>query len=73
MKAKAIDPQKHFGRSIMFARLRQKKTLKQVARACGVALQTVHCWENGLHSPNIKSIARLAKVLRLSSSQMFDF
>lgn len=42
------------------ARIKAGKTVSEVARACGVTVQSVYQWESGETNPTAKNLVRLA-------------
>lgn len=57
-------------RLIVGSRLRairesRKLSGADLARACGVSRQAVHCWEHGITIPTIENLRSASKVLKL--------
>ncbi len=57
--------QNYFAKNIKY--FRQKKNIDQsvMAEDLGVAQSTLSCWENGLRTPDLDMIAKIAKYLNV--------
>ena len=76
--------QNYFAKNIKY--FRQKKNIDQsvMAEDLGVAQSTLSCWENGLRTPDLDMVAKIAKYLNvyddfiskdltdINNSQQFD-
>ena len=58
------------GRNICSERVRLGLTQSELARAIGVSVNTISCWETGSYEPNSESLKKLTKLFRCSADYL---
>ncbi len=73
MNDKLDDLSKRFGKRIKIERIKQEISQEKLAELSGLHRTTLGSIENGKTSPTLDSIARIAKALNLTLSELlFD-
>ena len=64
---------KHFGKHLQSLRELNKYTQEQLAEIVGVEYQTISRIETGLYFTSYENLKKIAKALRISVKDLFDF
>ena len=67
-----MDKLSDFSRNLKTLRKKEGKSQTDLANAVGVSLLTIFRWENGKQQPRLDEIARTAKALNVSESELLN-
>ena len=64
---------KQLGKRIAFLRRKAKLTQAQFAEKTGYSIEFVSLVERGINAPSVEGCGRIAKTLKVSVKDLFDF